>query len=98
MDIKLQNAIKLAQDSKFLEAIELLEELLKENLDNPEILYNLGMCYSELGNPDKAIETLKKREINALGFANLNVALGFAPEQDVRMDFSEEYRMAQEFY
>jgi tetratricopeptide (TPR) repeat protein len=98
MNIKLQNAIKLAQESKFSEAKELLEKLLKDSPDNAEILYNHGMCYSELGNPDKAIETLKKREINALGFANLNVALGFAPEQDVRMDFSEEYRMAQEFY
>ena len=78
MDNQLQNAIKLAQAGKFSEAKSLLEELLKDSPDNTEILYNLGMCYTELGNPDRAIETLKKGLNNATGLANLNVALGFA--------------------
>ena len=118
MDNQLQNAIKLAQAGKFSEAKSLLEELLKDSPDNSEILYNLGMCYTELGNPDRAIETLKKglNDVNNPDTKyTLNTMKGeftglqlvcymfvgfksFAPEQDVGMDFSEEYRMAQEFY
>ena len=40
--------------------MEILEGLVRDDPENVNVLYNLGMCYSELGSIDKSIETLEK--------------------------------------
>ena len=75
---QLKKAIELANEGKFAQAKEILEELLIENPDEPGVLYNLGMCYTELNDPKKAIEILTKGVVLAPSFVNLHVALGFA--------------------
>jgi tetratricopeptide (TPR) repeat protein len=51
--------------------------LLKDDPDNIDILYNLGICYSEMGLLSKSIKILEKCTHLAPGFANALVALGF---------------------
>lgn len=86
MDSQLKNAIELAQKGKFKDARDLLEQLLNDSPDNPEILYNLGMCYTELGNPRQAIEILNRGLKYAPDFANIYVALGFAHTKTEDLD------------
>jgi tetratricopeptide (TPR) repeat protein len=35
-------------------------ELLRQDPDNPDLLYNLGLCYVDLGQLDKGIELLHR--------------------------------------
>ena len=41
---------------KYKEAINLYEELIKNDENDPEILFNLGLGYKELGNLSKSLE------------------------------------------
>lgn len=75
---ELQKAFKLLEYGQFREASSVLEKLLNEMPDDADLLYNLGMCYTELGEPTKAIELLDKCISNAPEFANAYVALGVA--------------------
>lgn len=78
---KLDEVLELLHKGQLEKARSLLEELLKRNPDNIDILYNLGMCYTELGFPDKAINILKKCVELKPDFSNAYVALGFAFEK-----------------
>ncbi len=40
--------------------MEILEGFVRDDPEKVNVLYNLGMCYSELGNIDKSIGTLEK--------------------------------------
>ena len=73
-----EQALKFIQVGRLDEARIYFEELLKQDPENEEILYNLGMLYTELGNPDSAIQLLKKCIEISPGDANAHVALGFA--------------------
>ena len=42
------------------EARVYLEELLRQDPDNPDLLYNLGLCYVDLSQPDRGIELLHR--------------------------------------
>jgi tetratricopeptide (TPR) repeat protein len=55
----LDDAIKLLQSGRLREGMEILERLVRNDPENGNVLYNLGMCYSELGNIDKSIRTLE---------------------------------------
>jgi tetratricopeptide (TPR) repeat protein len=44
--------------SQLDEARIYLEELLRQDPDNPDLLYNLGLCYVDLGQLDRGIELL----------------------------------------
>jgi len=55
-----------------------LEELDREYPDNFTILYNLGMCYSDMGLLDQAISTLRRAVELAPTSANALVALAVA--------------------
>ncbi|MGA2585670.1 MAG: tetratricopeptide repeat protein [Candidatus Aminicenantales bacterium] len=78
---KLDEVIKLLQQGQLDQARSLLEEMLEHDSKNIDALYNLGMCYTELGFSDKAITILKKCvELNP-NFSNAQVALGFAFEK-----------------
>jgi tetratricopeptide (TPR) repeat protein len=71
-------ALKLLDRKDFEKARDILEELLIETPDDVNILYNLGMCYSEMNHPTKAIELLNRCVELAPSHSNAYVALGFA--------------------
>ena len=81
MGLKIKTVIDLLTN-KFAEAKIILEKKLHSNSQNPEILYNLGMCYSELGELENSVEMLKrslkfKPDIygsTALGFSYIKLA------------------------
>jgi len=56
----------------------LLEELLRQDPDNPDLLYNLGLCYVDLGQLDKVMELLHRCLQLAPGYSHAYVALGVA--------------------
>jgi Flp pilus assembly protein TadD len=47
-------ALMLIKANKLEGAKDVLEELLQSDPANKDILYNLGMCYTELDEPEKA--------------------------------------------
>lgn len=57
---RLEEGIRLANSGSFDEAKGVFESILLEDPRNPEVLYNLGMCFSHLGQPDKAVVVLNK--------------------------------------
>jgi tetratricopeptide (TPR) repeat protein len=71
-------ALMLIEAHKFEGAKDVLEELLQSNPGNQDILYNLGMCYTELDDPEKAVETLSECIRCYPHYSNAYVALGFA--------------------
>jgi len=73
-----EQALKFIQAGRLDEARIYFEELLKQDPDNEEILYNLGMLYTDLDRPDSAVPLLKKCIEISPGNANAHVALGFA--------------------
>jgi len=71
-------ALKYAERGQFEDAKDIFEELLKEDPEDSDLLYNLGMCHTEIGEPKKAIELLNQSiQYNPL-FANAYIALGVA--------------------
>jgi len=56
----IDSAMKSLEKKQFQEAKEILEELLKNNPEDVNVLYNLGICYTELNRTDQAIATLNK--------------------------------------
>ena len=71
-------ALMLIKAHKYEGAKDLLEELLQGDPGNQDILYNLGMCYTEMDEPEKAVETLSECVRYYPHYANAYVALGFA--------------------
>lgn len=78
---KLDEVLEILHKGQLEKARPLLEELLKRNPDDIDVLYNLGMCYTELGFSDKAINILKNCVELKPDFSNAYVALGFALEK-----------------
>jgi len=74
----LNYALMLIKANKLDGAKDLLEELHKSDPQDKEILYNLGMCYTELDEPDKAVKTLTECVRCYPNYSNAYVALGFA--------------------
>jgi tetratricopeptide (TPR) repeat protein len=71
-------ALMLIKANKFEGARDLLEELLQSDPGKQDILYNLGMCYTELDEPEKAVKTLSECIRYYPHYSNAHVALGFA--------------------
>ena len=74
----LSRALKLLAAGQLDEARIYLEELLRQDSDNPDLLYNLGLCYVDLGQLDKGIELLHRCLQIAPQHSNASVALGVA--------------------
>jgi tetratricopeptide (TPR) repeat protein len=74
----LDDAIKILKSGRLREGMEILEGLVRDDPENVNVLYNLGMCYSELGNIDESIGSLEKCVKLAPGHANALTALGFS--------------------
>ncbi len=76
-----ERAIKELKLGNYSEGMVILQKLLEDDPDNIDILYNLGMCYSEMGLLNKSIELLEKCRLIAPEFTNALVALGFSYHQ-----------------
>lgn len=78
MKEKFNKAYEHLKRRELKEAKILLEELLQEQPDHTDALYNLGMIYTELGDPENAIKKLSRCLELGQDSANLYVALGYA--------------------
>ena len=91
----LELAIQLLRSRKLQEAVPILETLLKSAPNNPEILRNLGMAYSDLRQYDRAIELLKRAtELdagNVDGWTSFGVGLY---RQGLRMEAAKAFEQA----
>ena len=56
----MENGIRLMKERRWEEAVRLFESLAKQTPDQEEIYFQLGVSYLELGQFDKAEETLKR--------------------------------------
>ncbi|MDW7726808.1 MAG: hypothetical protein SCH70_06780 [Candidatus Methanoperedens sp.] len=59
-DAQFQRSMRLLTDGKLEEARFILEDLAFRSPKDPNVLYNLGMVYSEYHELDIAIDTLKR--------------------------------------
>jgi tetratricopeptide (TPR) repeat protein len=75
---KLQYAEQLFQNRQFDQASKVLEQLISDDPDDSNLLYNLGMCYTEIGKPDLAIKTLSRIIELEKDNSNVYVAIGYA--------------------
>jgi tetratricopeptide (TPR) repeat protein len=90
METKKEEVIRLLNSKRITEAKELLEEMVISSPEDIFVLYNLGMCYSELGNYQASIETLEKCiEYDPVN-SNAYVALGFSYMKASREKDAEE--------
>ena len=78
LDERLDQAVDLLNQGRLQDGKEALEALDAEYPEQALILYNLGMCHTELGFPDKAIAALEKCLRIQPDLANAWVALGVA--------------------
>lgn len=75
---RFKEAVSLAESGRLEEAKSAFEEILPDDPKNADVLYNLGMCFTELGEPDKAIIALSKSIEYNPKHSNSYVALGYA--------------------
>jgi tetratricopeptide (TPR) repeat protein len=91
---RFEQALEFLKRQQFEKAKEILEELLKEDPTSIDILYNLGMCYTELGDPETAIKMLAECVRYSPHYSNAYVAIGFAHSElghfeEAKMFFSK---------
>jgi len=70
--------MRLLTDGKLEEARFIMEYLAFRSPDDPNVLYNLGMVYSEFRDLDIAIDTLNRCVNISPLYSNAHVALGVA--------------------
>ena len=70
--------VELLQAGKYADARPMLEALLPVQPDNLDVLYNLGMVYSDEGRLEEARSLLRRATKMAPEHANAFVALGVA--------------------
>jgi len=75
---KLERAMDLLNRGKFEDARPILEEIVADNPRDWTALYNLGMCFTELGYPERAIKALEQSVKYKPDHSNSYVALGVA--------------------
>ena len=88
---KLEHAFDLCKQGKFVEAREALEEAILDDPKNPTVLYNLGMCYTEIGKFDAAVNTLRQSIQHQSDDSNAFVALGYALAKLDNNDEAKQY-------
>ncbi|GAI35604.1 unnamed protein product, partial [marine sediment metagenome] len=75
---RFQKAMNLIDQGRLQEAKGIFEEILMDDPKNVDALYNLGMCFTELAHPEKAIKALEQCIKYRPNYSNAYVALGFA--------------------
>lgn len=85
-------AINLLNAKRYYEGLEVLEDLIKLDPNNPDILYNLGMVHSQLNSPKAAIKVLEHCIESNPSHSNAFVALGFA------YSLVEDYEKAKSYF
>ena len=75
----LSRALQLLAAGRLGESRIYLEELLRQDPDNPDLLYNLGLCYVDLGQLDRGIELLSRCLELAPRHSNACLALSSGP-------------------
>jgi tetratricopeptide (TPR) repeat protein len=86
-------ALQFIHDGRLDEARIYLEELLRQDSRNTDLLYNLGMLYTDLGKPEKAIETLRHCIEFAPSHVNAHVALGYAYQRAGDLEQAKKYSL-----
>ena len=76
--VRFQRALEFLKQGKLAEARQLLDLLLKDYPNDTDLLYNLGMLCTDMGELDRAVELLRRCVELAPTKANAYVALGFA--------------------
>ncbi len=84
-------ALSLLNQGDLKEALPVLESLARTRPGNPEILYNLGIAHSELGEFDKAVMRLKQLLETNPTHANGLVGLGVAYQRLGQSSQAEKY-------
>ncbi len=89
MDSRFAKVLKLLNAKEFIKAKPILEDMSRSDPNNQEILYNLGMCYSEIGDFDASIKTLEQCLRLKPDTANILTALSFSYINVRRFDEAE---------
>jgi Flp pilus assembly protein TadD len=77
-DVGIDPVIKMLEHGEYKEAILVLELLLSDQPDDPTLLYNLGMAYSDVGTLDRAVSLLGRLMALQPDHVNGRIALGVA--------------------
>jgi tetratricopeptide (TPR) repeat protein len=88
---KIDEVIELLRSGRLIEAKSILEDFLNSDSTNIDALYNLGMCFTELGQPNEAIPILIRCIELKPEFSNAYVALGFAFEKTKDTENAKKY-------
>lgn len=78
VEAEFERSMRLLSDGKLEDARFILEDLAFRSPNDPNVLYNLGMCYSDLGDLDIAIDILNRCVKIVPLYSNAYVALGVA--------------------
>jgi tetratricopeptide (TPR) repeat protein len=89
----LSRAHQLLASGQLDEARIYLEELLRQDPDNPDLLYNLGLCYVDLGQLDQGRELLHRCLQLAPGHSHACVALALGYQRAGDLLRAREYTM-----
>ena len=77
-NVGIDPVIKMLEHGEYKQAILVLELLLSDRPDDPVLLYNLGMAYSDTGNLDRGVVLLRRLMVQEPDHVNGRVALGVA--------------------
>jgi len=75
---RFDEAMNLIGQGRLREARDVFEDIVSNDPRNMDALYNLGMCFTELSEPEKAIKALEQCIRWQPDFTNAHVALGVA--------------------
>jgi tetratricopeptide (TPR) repeat protein len=93
MSDHLSRAHQLLASGQLDEARIYLEELLRQDAENTDLLYNLGLCYVDLGQLDKGRELLHRCLRLAPGHSHACVALALGYQRAGDLPRAKEYTM-----
>jgi len=88
---RFQKAMDFIDQGRLEEAKGVFQELLMDDPKNADALYNLGMCFTELGDPGKALKALEQCIKYKPDHSNAYVALGFAYSKMLDSENAKKY-------
>lgn len=74
----INTGIEFLYDGKYLETLEIFQDLYQKVPDNPDVLYNYGICLNEIRDFIGAAQLLEKLVLLDPEYENAKVALGFS--------------------